>query len=76
VTEIHIVAGKPVCPECGTVLQGIATATYVRVPLRIVAKQWEFDATDGQLNEDYLDALDCPYCLLTYEITEVTLVFD
>jgi hypothetical protein len=74
--DIHFVAGKPVCPECGGPLQGIVTATYIHVPLLVVAKQWEFDPTDGQLSEDYLDALDCPHCLLTFEIDQVVLVHD
>jgi len=74
--DIHIVDGKPVCPECGSVLQGIVTATYVHVPLLIVVKQWEFDPTDGRIDDDYLDALDCPRCQQSYEIDQVTLVFD
>jgi len=75
-TDIHIVKGEPVCPHCGEVLRGIVTVTYVHVPLLIVAKQWEFNANDGQINDDYLDALDCPRCQQSYEIDQVTLVFD
>ena len=75
-TEIHITHGKPVCPHCGSVLHGIVTATYVHVPLYMPAGELEYDANDGQLNDDYLDALDCARCQQSYEIDQVTLVFD